>query len=131
MKTKALAITSVSLVAAALTLTGFSSNVDEADAHEYTIGIEGAKDVQLRMYLVAKRSTKSAPTLQEQIVTVPFETKFKAHRFYVWFHTLEGETSANGSRIRSVYKIDGELQGAGFGLRVNRGSRIKTGFGNL
>ncbi len=139
MRMRTFAITTMSLVAAlfvaaALAAPAFSRTGNDEDTHEYTIGIEGTEGVKLHMYLVEKGSTKGAPSLRAEIVTVPFETKFTASKFYVWFHTLEADEGIGGYRIRSVYKIDGELQGTGFGRegkKGKKGSKMKTGFGNL
>lgn len=99
---------------------------------EYTVGIDGSKGVKLRMLLITKSDKRIAPTRESKIVTVPFQTTFKARLFYVWFDTLENGASGNdGDRIMSVYKINGELQGAGFGGTIKKANNSSWSFGNL
>ena len=108
-----------------------SAENDKEAARQYTVGIEGAKGVKLTMLLITKPTPRAPLTRETKVVTVPFTTTFKAQTFYVWFDTLPDGASGNeGDQIRSVYRIDGDLQGAGFDLKIKKANNSSVGFGN-
>ena len=129
MKTRYVMLATLILVALALPSVPALSISDAKDTHKYTIGVEGAQDVTLRMLLIAKPSATGALTRESKFITVPFETTFEASSFYVWFDTLEG--GKDGERFMSIYKIDGELQGGGISGTIKRDHKQTFGFGNL
>ena len=104
----------------------------DANALKYTISVEGTKGVKLRMLLVTKPLSKSGPTRESKVITVPFQQSFKAQSFYVWFDTLEGGASGkDGDRINGTYKVNGDLQGGGFDATIKKENKKSCGFGNL
>jgi hypothetical protein len=129
MRRRVLLLVPLVIVATAFAVPALSKSSDVDALHKYTIGIDGAEGTVLQMLLVAKPSASGAPARKLQTITVPFETTFEASSFFVWFDTLEG--GKDGDRFRSIYRIDGELQGEGFGGRVKTGNKQTFGFGNL
>ena len=130
MKTRFVLLATLALVSLALPTVPTLSKSDGAkEIQKYTIGVEGAQGVKLRMLLVTKPSATGAPTRESKTITVPFETTFEAASFYVWFDTLEG--GKEGDRFMSIYKIDGDLQGGGFGGTIKGDNKQTFGFGNL
>lgn len=99
---------------------------------EYTIRVGGQKGVKLKMLLVTKASATADPTRRIEVVEVPFETTVKGSAFYAWFDTLPGGVSGRaGDRIEGSYKVDGELQGGGFGGTLKGSNKQSFGLGNL
>ena len=115
-----------------LRVPAWSNPPDAEGTHRYTIGVDGGKDVKLRMLLIAKPTANGAPTRQSRFVTVPFETTFQATAFYVWFDTLDDHQSGKeDDRIMGMYKVDGEPQGGGFGGTLKTANKKSFSFGNL
>ena len=133
MKTGLLLVATTCLVTLALlNSSALSKSNDVADAHTYAIRVDGANGLKLRMLLVAKPSAVNAPTREAKIVTIPYETTFKASSFYVWFDTLDGgQSGKDGDRIMGTYTTDGELQGGGFGGTIKKENNQSFGLGNL
>lgn len=130
MKLSFVLLATSAIVALALsTARALSNSNDARDTHKFTIGVEGAKGVKIRMLLIAKPSATGAPTRDSRVITVPFQTTFDAASFYVWFDVLEG--GKEGDRFMSIYRIDGELQGGGFGGTIKGDNKQTFGFGNL
>ena len=123
----------VSAVALALATAATPSDAEtRRDTHDYSVTVQGTKGVRLRMLLITKSSSNNAPMRESKIITVPFETTFKAMSFYVWFDTLgEGISGKDGDRVMSSYKMDGALQGGGFGGTIRKNNQKSFGFGNL
>ena len=133
MRTKVFTIGALSVFALSLAVwPAFSNANGDANALTYTIAVEGTKGVKLRMLLVTKPSAKSGPTRESRVITVPFQQSFRAQSFYVWFDTLEdGASGKDGDRINGTYKVNGELQGGGFGATIKKENKKSFGFGNL
>ena len=130
MKTRFTLLASLALVALALPAApALSQSGGVKENQKYTIGVEGTPGVKLRMLLVAKPSATGAPTRESKTITIPFETTFEAAAFYVWFDTLEG--GKDGDRFTSIYKIDGDHQGGGFGGTIRGNNKHTFGFGTL
>ena len=130
---KLISIATVSIVALTLSIVPVLSNEDnDEDTHKYTIGVEGTKGAKLRMLLVAKPTATRAPIRESKIITIPFQKTLEARSFYVWFDTLDaGASGKDGDRIMSIYKIDGEPQGGGFGATIKKENKKTFSFGNL
>jgi len=133
MRTKLAITVTVLVFVLSLAMSPAFSNAEKgANAVEYTIAVEGTNGVKLPMLLITKPSTKSGPTRESKVITVPFQESFKAQSYYVWFDTLEGGASGkDGDRIMGTYKINGEQQGGGFEGTIEKDGKQSFGFGNL
>jgi hypothetical protein len=133
MKTRLLLFATMCLVTLALQSSrALSKSDDVADAHSYTIRIDGRDGAELQMLLVAKPSAVNAPTREAKLVVLPYEATFNASSFFVWFDTLDGgQSGKDGDRIMGSYTTDGEIQGGGFDGTIKTNNHQSFGFGNL
>ncbi|MCA9043499.1 MAG: hypothetical protein KDA69_04215, partial [Planctomycetaceae bacterium] len=100
--------------------------------HEYVVRIDGPKGAQVKMSLITSEPEEQIPRIQfDKIVTLPFEHSFASETFRVDVKTLDGLSKPDGAKVSGGYRMDGELQGGGFGGTIKVADRQSWSFGNL
>lgn len=120
--------------------------------HEYTVSVRGRKGIELDMLLVTRESRLQPLKKETARVKLPYEHKFEASEFYIWFDTpgshlektldqLSGEelivyAQSEGEDIEGEYQRDGRrihaLEGqAGFAGKIRLGEHTSLYFGDL